>query len=104
LTGWTTFVCGLTLSRWDHKVLSDFVPTRGSAQFIARPLVTAGYAGDLVADSARLVPYTVATKTMDDLSSTVTGRREKELDDSRPSIRFPYGAHRNRRDWRRRLR
>ena len=39
-----------------YKVLSDFLPSGGSSQFIARPLVTAGYAGDLAADSAHLVP------------------------------------------------
>jgi heavy metal-binding protein len=55
-----------------YKVLSDFVPTRGSAQLIARPLVTAGYDGDLVADSARLVPDTTATKTVDNLTATAT--------------------------------
>ena len=30
-----------------YKVLSDFMPSGGASQFIARPLVTAGYAGDL---------------------------------------------------------
>ena len=37
-----------------YKVLSDFMPGGGASQFIARPLVTAGYAGDLVGDSAHL--------------------------------------------------
>ena len=35
------------------------MPSGGASQFIARPLVTAGYAGDLAADSAHLVPDTV---------------------------------------------
>jgi hypothetical protein len=42
-----------------YKVLSDFLPSGGSTQFIARPLITAGYMGDLAADSAHLVPDTV---------------------------------------------
>src|SRR5206468_11583719 len=50
-----------------YKVLSDFLPSGGSSQFIARPLVTAGYAGDLVADSAHLVPDNAPTKTDGDI-------------------------------------
>ena len=38
-----------------YKVLCDFLPSGGSAQFLAQPLVTAGYEGDLEADSAHLV-------------------------------------------------
>ncbi len=53
-----------------YKILSDFLPNGGSAQFIARPLVTAGYAGDLASDGAHLVPDTVFTKTIDDLTVT----------------------------------
>src|SRR6266404_2352255 len=45
-----------------YKVLSDFMPTGGASQFIARPLVTSGYAGDLAADSAHLIPDTVPMK------------------------------------------
>ena len=55
-----------------YKVLSDFLPSGGSSQFLARPLVTANYAGDLAGDSARLVPDTVLTKTADDLTVSVT--------------------------------
>jgi hypothetical protein len=55
-----------------YKVLSDFLPSGGASQFIARPLVTAGYAGDLAAASARLVPDTVLTKTVDELTATVS--------------------------------
>lgn len=55
-----------------YKILSDFVPSGGSAQFIARPLVTAGYTGDLAGDSAHLVPDTVLTKTVDDLTAAVS--------------------------------
>jgi hypothetical protein len=55
-----------------YKVLSDFLPSGGSSQFIARPLVTAGYEGDLVADSAHLVPDTTLTKTDADITASVT--------------------------------
>jgi len=55
-----------------YKMLSDFLPGGGAVQFLARPLVTAGYAGDLAADSARLVPDTVLTKTVDDLTATLS--------------------------------
>src|SRR2546421_1639183 len=54
-----------------YKVLSDFMPTGGASQFIARPLVTSGYAGDLAADSAHLIPDTVPIKTVDDITATV---------------------------------
>jgi hypothetical protein len=55
-----------------YKVLSDFLPSGGASQFIARPLVTAGYAGDLAADSAHLVPDTVFTKTVSDITATLS--------------------------------
>jgi hypothetical protein len=55
-----------------YKVLSDFMPGGGAPQFLARPLVTAGYAGDLASDSARLVPDTASTKTVDDLTATLS--------------------------------
>src|SRR5690242_1946650 len=54
-----------------YKVLCDFMPAGGAAQFLARPLVTAGYSGDLEADSAHLVPDTNLTKTVDDITATV---------------------------------
>ena len=54
-----------------YKVLSDFMPSGGAPQFIARPLVTAGYIGDLEADSAHLVPDTTSTKSVDDLTATL---------------------------------
>ena len=54
-----------------YKLLSDFVPTGGASQFVAMPLVTAGYAGDLVADGASLEPDTRFTKTVGDLTATL---------------------------------
>src|SRR5437016_12337969 len=54
-----------------YKVLSDFLPGGGSSQFIARPLVTAGYTGDLEGDSASLVPDSNLTKTVDDITATL---------------------------------
>lgn len=55
-----------------YKVLSDFVPSGGAAQFIARPLVTRGYDGDLAGDSARLIADTVFARTIGDLTATLT--------------------------------
>jgi len=55
-----------------YKVLSDFLPSGGASQFIATPLVTAGYDGDLVADSAHLVPDTSLTKVDGDITASVT--------------------------------
>ena len=55
-----------------YKVLSDLMPSGGSSQFIARPLVTAGYTGDLAAASAHLVPDTTPTKIDGDITATVT--------------------------------
>src|SRR5215510_5864091 len=54
-----------------YKILSDFMPSGGTSQFIARPLVTAGYAGDLANDSAHLTPDTAPTKSVDDLTATL---------------------------------
>ena len=54
-----------------YKVLSDFMPSGGSSQFIARPLVTANYEGDLAENSAHLVPDTKLTKTVDDLTAKI---------------------------------
>lgn len=54
-----------------YKVLSDFLPSGGSSQFIARPLVTAGYAGDLAGGSAHLTPDATPKKTVGDLTATV---------------------------------
>ena len=55
-----------------YKVLSDFLPSGGASQFIARPLITADYSGDLVADSAHLTPDSVATKVDDDITASVS--------------------------------
>jgi hypothetical protein len=54
-----------------YKVLSDFMPSGGASQFIARPLVTVGYAGDLEGDSAHLVPDAVSSKTVDGMTATL---------------------------------
>ena len=55
-----------------YRVISDFVPRGGTAQLIARPLVTAAYDGDLAADGARLVPDASPSKTVDGLTATLT--------------------------------
>jgi len=55
-----------------YKVLSDFLPSGGATQLIARPIVTAGYTGDLAKDSAVLVPDVSPKKVVDDITATVS--------------------------------
>jgi hypothetical protein len=55
-----------------YTVLSDFLPTGGASQLISRPLVTAGHAGDLAGDSARLVADMNFVKSVDDVTATVS--------------------------------
>jgi hypothetical protein len=63
----------LTLPRAGYyKVLSDFLPVGGSTQFIARPLVTSGYMGDLAGDSAHLIADTFHKKIVDEVTAEVS--------------------------------
>jgi hypothetical protein len=55
-----------------YQMMCDFMPTGGSGQFLTAPLVTAGYAGDLAADSARLAPDQDFRKSVADLTVSVT--------------------------------
>lgn len=55
-----------------YELFSDFVPNGGSSQFIARPLVTEGYDGDLVGDAARLVLGAATELTSGDLTARVS--------------------------------
>jgi hypothetical protein len=48
------------------------MPAGGAPQFIARPLVTAGYNGDIIADSAHLVPDPVSVKTVDGMTASLS--------------------------------
>jgi Cu/Ag efflux protein CusF len=54
-----------------YEVLSDFLPSGGASQFLARPLITAGFRGDLISQSARLVPDSNPSQTVGDLTATV---------------------------------
>ena len=54
-----------------YSIISDFVPTGGSPQFMARPLITAGFTGDLSTEAARLTPDTVMTSTVDGITASV---------------------------------
>jgi len=68
-----TWVIDVTVPKAGYyKVLSDFLPAGGASQFIARPLVTAGYKGDLSGDSAQLTPDASNTQTVDDLTARVS--------------------------------
>jgi len=68
-----TWAVDVTLPRPGYyKVLSDFLPSGGASQLIAKPIVTAGYTGDLIASSAHLEPDQDLTKAVDDITATVT--------------------------------
>lgn len=54
-----------------YWVVSDFVPTGGSPQFVARPLITAGFDGDITTSGARLVPDAVLSNTVDGTTASV---------------------------------
>lgn len=55
-----------------YKILCDLLPAGGASQFLSRPLITAGFNGDLQANSAHLVPDTNLTKTVEDITAKVT--------------------------------
>jgi hypothetical protein len=68
-----TWTIDVTLPKAGHyTVLSDFLPTGGSSQLIARPLVTAGFRGALADDSAHLMPDASHVKVVDGLTATVS--------------------------------
>ncbi|MBM3779101.1 MAG: hypothetical protein FJW23_12865 [Acidimicrobiia bacterium] len=68
-----TWSITVTLPKPGHyRLLSDFVPTGGTPQFVALPLTTAGYDGDLLADTATLVPDEVPKKTVGHLTASVS--------------------------------
>lgn len=54
-----------------YQLLSDFLPTGGSPQFIGRTLVTTGFAGDLQSQAAQLEPDTVSSKTVGSITAHV---------------------------------
>jgi len=54
-----------------YRVLSDFLPTGGSPQFLGRSLVTAGFEGDLASQSARIVPDPVLEKAVGSIVADV---------------------------------
>ena len=68
-----------------YKLFADFLPNGGTPQVIPRPLVTAGFTGDLASAAARLVPDRLLKKTVGALSvelrpgagGLVAGRDEK---------------------------
>ena len=67
-----------------YRVLSDFVPTGGSPQFLGQTLVTTDFDGDLESQAARLEPDLVFKKTVDTITASV------ELDPA-PMVAGEYG-------------
>jgi hypothetical protein len=67
---WTIDV---VLSRPGHyELLSDFVPQGAPGQFIVQPLVTAAHEGDLIREIPRLEPDTELSKTVGELTATLS--------------------------------
>ena len=58
----------------DYRILSDFLPTGGSPQFIGRTLETVGFTGDLESQAPHLTPDVDVTKTV----GSVTAHLELE--------------------------
>jgi hypothetical protein len=52
-----------------YQILSDFIPTGGSPQFIGRTLVTTDFAGDLESQAAHLEPDIILTKTVGSITA-----------------------------------
>jgi hypothetical protein len=57
-----------------YQIIADFLPRGGAAQLLARPLATAGYAGDLAADVPRPARTTaeMPSRTVGGLTATLT--------------------------------
>jgi hypothetical protein len=55
-----------------YQVMCDIMPAGGTSQFLTAPLITANYAGDLAADSARLIPDKTFRKSVEDITVAVT--------------------------------
>ena len=69
----TTWAIDVTLPKPGYyTVLSDFLPSGGASQLLSRPLVTAGFAGDLAGDSAHLVADASPMKVVDDMTASVS--------------------------------
>lgn len=61
-----SFAIELTVPRPGYyKTIADFLPTGGTPQIIARPLVTAGFDGDATGSAAHLTPDRSREKTVD---------------------------------------
>jgi len=54
-----------------YQILSDFIPTGGSPQFIGRTLVTTDFDGDLESQAAHLEPDTVLNKTVGSITAHI---------------------------------
>jgi hypothetical protein len=54
-----------------YQLLSDFLPTGGSPQFVGRTIETANFDGDLESQTPHLEPDTVLTKTVGSITAHV---------------------------------
>jgi hypothetical protein len=60
-----------------YRVLSDFLPTGGSPQFLGRSLVTRDFAGDLFSEDAAVEPDQSFEKTVGSITAAVQFEPEK---------------------------
>jgi hypothetical protein len=71
-----------------YRVLSDFLPSRGSPQFLGRTLVTTDFEGDLESDEGEIVPDATFRKTVDTITASVEFDPPKLLAGEYGHLRF----------------
>ena len=54
-----------------YRVLSDFLPSRGSPQFLGATLITSDFEGDLESEGAEIEPDATFRKTVDTITASV---------------------------------
>jgi hypothetical protein len=80
---------GLTLPKPGYyRVLSDFLPSGGSPQFLGRTLVTTDFEEDLESQAAHLEPDAVLTKTVESITASVELEPSKLIAGQYGHLRF----------------
>jgi hypothetical protein len=71
-----------------YRVISDFVPTGGSPQFLTRTIVTPGYAGDMASETSRFESDTALTKVADSIEATLSMEPQQPVVGEHGHLRF----------------
>lgn len=71
-----------------YRLLSDFLPSRGSPQFLGRTLVTTDFEGDMESDEGEIVPDATFRKTVDTITASVEFDPPKLLAGEYGHLRF----------------